>query len=224
MRKVDILGIGFDNTDVVGAVTHAIRLMEQHSGEYLLAPGYDTVLEAGKREKLRRALRGADTVLPSGRGLIAASYILGTPIKHEIPGETFASALLARMSDLGMSVYILGEGYTVERAAAAVLRRYPGLSVAGTTDLRLADDQRAAEVINAVSPDLLLVGLPGVRQELWIARNIQRLNAGLIAGLGDVLYAYADDPIPAKERRALAFLDLPVVIATTLWQRISGAE
>ena len=222
MKKVNILRIDFDSTDIVEAVAHGIRLMEEHRQSYLLAPGYDTVLETRYSKKLRRALQGAEMILPSGKGLVAASHVLGSPIRSLIPGELFASALLARMSDLGMSVYLVGEGYTTERAAQAIHARFPGLVLAGTSDLRLASDERVAEVINSVSPDLLLVGLDEVRQELWIARNRERVNAGLIAGLGDTLYKLAGEEAPAEKKRPTEFLKVPEIVFAALWGRISG--
>ena len=36
MRKVDILGVKFDNIDIVEAVEHAVRVMDARSGAYML--------------------------------------------------------------------------------------------------------------------------------------------------------------------------------------------
>lgn len=222
MRKVDILGIRFDNIDIVEAVEHTMRTMDSHTGDYILSPSYNTVLASKNNRKLRRALNGADTVLPCGAGIIAASHVLGSPLKQEISGGVFASALFARMSDCGKSVYIVGEDASTERAAQIIEKRYPGIKVVGFSDERLADDEHIAAAINDVSPDLVFVGLAGTKQELWIARSAGKINAGVIAGFGDVLISYAGHDISKAEKAKNVLIDFPGVILSAVWQKLTG--
>ena len=222
MRKVDILGIQFDNIDIVEAVEHVMRRMDSHTGDYILVPSYSTVLASRKNRKLRRAMNGADMVLPCGAGIIAASHILGSPLMQEISGEVFASALLARMSDCEKTVYIVGEDASTGRAAQTMERRYPGIKIAGFSDERLADDEHIAAAINESSPDLVFVGLAGTKQELWISRSAARIKAGVIAGFGDVLAGYAGYDIPKTEKAKNALIDFPGVLLSSVWQRLTG--
>lgn len=222
MRKVDILGIEFDNIDIVEAVEHVMRRMDSHTGDYILLPSHNTVLASRKNRKLRRAMNGADMVLPSGSGIVGASHILGSPLKQEISGEVFASALLARMSDCGKSVYIVGQDASTERAAQIIEKRYPGIKIAGFSDERLADDEHIAAAINEVSPDLVFTGLTGTKQELWISLNASRIHAGVIVGFGDVLNMYAGLEIPRTEKYKNALIDIPGVILSAVWQRLTG--
>lgn len=117
MRKVDILGVKFDNIDIVEAVEHAVRVMDARCGAYMLAPDYEAVLAARNDRRLRLAMNGAEMVLPAGSGIIAASHILGSPLMQEISGGVFASALLARMSD--------GEGPSTSSGAVRRWKRPP---------------------------------------------------------------------------------------------------
>ena len=222
MRKVDILGIRFDNIDIVEAVEHTMRAMESRTGDYFLLPSYGTVLASRKNRKLRRAMNGADMVLPCGAGIIAASHVLGSPLKQEISGEVFASALLARMSDCGKSVYIVGEDASTERAAQTIENRYPGIKIAGFSDERLADDEHIVAAINGTSPDLVFVGLAGTKQELWISRNAGRIHTGVIAGLGDALASYTGYDISKAEKAKNVLIDFPGVILSAVWQKLTG--
>lgn len=223
MRKVDILGVKFDNIDIVEAVEHAVRVMDARSGAYMLAPDYEAVLAARNDRRLRLAMNGAEMVLPAGSGIIAASHILGSPLMQEISGGVFASALLARMSDGGRTVHLVGSGAEIEKASAAMERRYPGIRVLGYSDVRLFTDEHIAAAIREESPDLVLAGLEPVSQELWIAANVKELGAGLVVGLGNVLRDYAAEPVPAARRYKTALLDYPGVVAASVFQRLTGS-
>ena len=218
MRKVDILGVKFDNIDIVEAVEHAVRVMDARSGAYMLAPDYEAVLAARNDRRLRLAMNGAEMVLPAGSGIIAASHILGSPLMQEISG-----GVLARMSDGGRTVHLVGSGAEIEKASAAMERRYPGIRVLGYSDVRLFTDEHIAAAIREESPDLVLAGLEPVSQELWIAANVKELGAGLAVGLGNVLRDYAAEPVPAARRYKTALLDYPRVVAASVFQRLTGS-
>lgn len=223
MRKVDILGVKFDNISIVEAVEHSIRAMDAEGSAYILAPDYEAVLSARNDRRLRLALNGAELVAPSGSGVIAASHILGSPLVQEIPGEVLASAMLARMSDGGKSVYLVGSGAEIEKAAAAMEKRYPGIKALGYSDVRLFSDEHIAAAINEKRPDLVLVGLEPKHQELWIAANTGKLDVGLVLGVGDVLRAYASEPVPTVRKCRTALVDYPGFILASVFQRLTGS-
>lgn len=223
MRKVDILGVKFDNVNIVEAVEHAIRVMDAEGSAYILAPDYEAVLAAKNDRRLRLAMNGAEMVIPSGSGVIAASHILGSPLVQEIPGAVLASAMLARMSDDGKTVYTVGSGAEIEKASAAIEKRYPGIKTLGYSDVRLFSDDHIVAAINGKKPDLVLVGLEPKDQELWIAANVKKLEVGLVIGLGDVLRDYASEPVTAARKCKTALFDYPGFILASVFQRLTGS-
>ena len=242
MNRIDVLGIEFDNTDILEAVERAIRLMEERRHAYVVTPNPEIILESQKNEKLASAVKSADMVLPDGVGVIYASHILGTPIKNRIPGIDFASALMARISENGRKVFLLGAKPGVaERAGERLAERYPGLVICGVNDgyFEEEDTEFIIEKINSASPDLVLVCLGSPKQEIWMKNNAELLDVGLLIGLGGALDVYAGvvERAPRKWRsmglewlyrlirepkRIKRMVKLPGVIVAAAWRRIGG--
>ena len=65
-------------------------------------------LAARKNRRLMSAIRAAELVLPGDRGIFIASRILGMPLHYKMSAPDFASALLARLSGCGKSVFLVG--------------------------------------------------------------------------------------------------------------------
>lgn len=242
MNMINVLGIEFDNTDIHEAVGRAARLMEERSHAYVVTPNPEIVYECRRNKKLLSAVRNADMVLPDGIGIIYASRILGLPIENRIPGIDFASALMARMSEDGKSVFLLGaQPGVAELAAEKLTERYPGLQVCGVNDGYFHEDDNGyiIESINSRSPDLLLVCLGSPKQEIWMRANAGRLDAGLMIGLGGALDVYAGivERAPRKwrnlglewlyrlikePRRIKRMIKLPWILWAALLRRIGG--
>ena len=242
MNRIDVLGIEFDNTDILEAVERAIRLMEERRHAYVVTPNPEIILESQKNEKLASAVKSADMVLPDGVGVIYASHILGTPIKNRIPGIDFASALMARISENGRKVFLLGAKPGVaELAGERLAERYPGLAICGVNDgyFEEEDTEFIIEKINSASPDLVLVCLGSPKQEIWMKNNAELLDVGLLIGLGGALDVYAGvvERAPRKWRsmglewlyrlirepkRIKRMVKLPGVIVAAAWRRIGG--
>lgn len=242
MNRIDVLGIEFDNIDIVEAVERAMRLMDEHCHAYVVTPNPEIVLESRKNKGLSAAVRSADMVLPDGVGVIYASHILGTPIKNRIPGIDFASALLARMSESEKKIFLLGAKPGVaELAAQRLTERYPGLLVCGVNDgyFDQADNEFLVKKINSAAPDLVVVCLGSPKQEIWMKNNAQQLDVGLMIGLGGTLDVYAGvvERAPRRWRsmglewlyrlikepkRIKRMIKLPGILFAALWRRIGG--
>ena len=190
--RTDILGVPFDNVTMEQAVETSISLIENHSRAYAVTPNPEIVMLCRDDERLAEIIRCADLVLADGIGVIIGGKILGTPIKQKIPGIDFAEQVIAELARRGMSVYLLGAKPSVaEEAGRRLALKYPGLVIAGTHDGYFADDRPVIEAINAVRPDLLLVCLGAPKQEYWISDNRDKLDVGLMAGLGGSLDVFA---------------------------------
>ncbi len=190
--RINILGVGFDSLTMDAAVSRGMALMAEKKAAYVVTPNPEIVMLAREDPALLNAVRDAALVLPDGIGVVKGARILGTPLKEKIPGIDFATNLMAKMSESGQKLFLLGAKPGVaELAAAALQERFPGLVICGTNDGYFQDDAPVIEKINAVQPDLLLVCLGAPKQELWMQTNASRLSVGLMAGLGGSLDVFA---------------------------------
>ncbi len=194
MSKINVLDVSFDNVTKEEAVNLAMDCIAKHSGAYIVTPNPEIVMEAATNSALMDALADAELVLPDGIGIIYGAKILGTPLKEKVPGIDFAADLMEHLSMQHGSVYLFGAKPGVaEKAGLNLSEKYPGLVIAGCSDGYFEDDCGIIEEINRVKPDLLLVCLGFPKQEIWMQRNKDRLDVGLMAGLGGSLDVFAGD-------------------------------
>lgn len=238
--RINILGVGFDSLTMDEAVSRGMALMAEKKAAYVVTPNPEIVMLAREDPALLNAVRDAALVLPDGIGVVKGARILGTPLKEKIPGIDFATNLMAKMSESGQKLFLLGAKPGVaELAAAALQERFPGLVICGTNDGYFQDDAPVIEKINAVQPDLLLVCLGAPKQELWMQTNASRLSVGLMAGLGGSLDVFSGVTERAPEiwqklglewlhrllkepSRAKRMSNLPKFVFAVLGKRISG--
>ncbi len=192
--RTDVMGIGYDNLTMSEAVEKALELIKEHKAAYLVTPNPEIVWDSRTNKALKDAINAADMVVADGIGILYGAKILGTPLKERVTGYDLSTALMERLCKTGGGVFFFGSKPGVaERAAQKACEMFPGLKICGTKDGYYTDDKPIIDSINASSPDLLLVCLGGVKQELWMQKNKGRLNAGLMMGLGGVIDHYAGD-------------------------------
>lgn len=166
--------------------------------ESILAPGRKTVafLNAHCANVMARdpsyadALHRADMVLPDGIGVELAARMTGQRLAANLNGTDFAPALLRTARQRGLSVFLFGgTPGTAERAADRLCRDMPGLRVVGTRDgyAGAADEGAAIDVINASGADILIVAMGVPLQDVWLARNAERLTPRVRLGVGALL-------------------------------------
>ncbi|MGE4353634.1 MAG: WecB/TagA/CpsF family glycosyltransferase [Oscillospiraceae bacterium] len=238
--RTDILGVGYDSLTMDEAVGCALELMRERCGAYVVTPNPEIIMLSRELPELAGAIENASLVLADGIGVIHGAKILGKPLKAKLPGIDFAARLMEKMAQRGQSVFLFGSKPSVaEKAAENLLKRYPGLTVAGTHNGYFKDDKPIIDEINAASPDLLLVCLGAPKQELWMQANAKNLNVGLMAGLGGSLDVFAGNVRRAPEtwqklglewlyrlikepRRIKRMIKLPVFVFAVTGQRIRG--
>jgi N-acetylglucosaminyldiphosphoundecaprenol N-acetyl-beta-D-mannosaminyltransferase len=201
-KRVNVLGVGFDNLKMDEAVTKSMGLMFGKSSEaaYIVTPNPEIVWAARENNELKEALASADLVAADGIGIIYGAKILGTPLKERVDGCDLSLMLIERLSKEGGRVFILGGKPGVsERAGEELKKKYKGIVICGTNDGYFKDDEPVIEKINAAKPDLLLVCLSYPRQEIWMLKNRGRVCAGLMMGLGGAVDIFAGDLKRAPE-------------------------
>lgn len=192
MSRVNVLDVMFDNITKEDAVSFALEKIISHSGDYVVTPNPEIVMEAASNPSLRSALCDAALVLPDGIGIVYGAKILRTPLEEKVPGIDFATDLMEKLSGQNGSVYLFGAKPGIaEKAAVRLTEKFTGLNIVGCADGYFTDDSGIIEDINRVKPDLLLVCLGFPKQEIWMHQNCGRLDVGLMAGLGGSLDVFA---------------------------------
>lgn len=202
--RVDILGVGIDPLDLDAALERIERGLSERRRAFVITANPEFVMLARRDAAVARAAREAQHVVPDGIGLILAARLL----RRSLPGRARGREIVARLAEVaarhGLSLFLLGAREGVAASAADELRRrVVGLRIAGTFAGRPDESEDDAIVarVNAALPDVLLVAYGMPQQELWIARNIGRLQAQVkvLVGVGGAFdYLAGEVPLPPE--------------------------
>ena len=135
----------------------------------------------------RWALDKADHLLPDGSGMKLAAKMQNKTFEANLNGTDLFVPLCKEAADRGRSVYFFGSREGVaETAAERACDLAPGLKVAGTRHGYFSkdDENEIIDAINTSGADIVLVALGVPMQDVWIARNRQKLAASLVIGVG----------------------------------------
>lgn len=134
-------------------------------------------------QAFREAVARADAVAADGVPIMWGARLFG---RRPIPDRAATTDLFHNLAQAaereGLSMYFLGASAEEnEKAVAEVRRRYPKLRIVGSRDGYFRPEEEAAVVaaIAAARPDVLWVALGVPREDLFVARNLDRL-----AGIG----------------------------------------
>jgi exopolysaccharide biosynthesis WecB/TagA/CpsF family protein len=153
--------------------------------------------------RLRDLFLSADLIHADGMPLVFVSRLFNTMPLPERVATTDLFHDVARVArQRGASFYLLGAAKpVVSRATQRVRELYPDLNIAGFGSgylRRAGDEERIIDDINRARPDILWLGLGAPAEQLFAARNRDRLHGvGLIKTSGGLF-----DFISGKNSRA----------------------
>ena len=146
----------------------------------------------------RRALGGADLLLPDGSGLRAAARMAGTDFGENLNGTDLFPLICEQAARKGAKLYLLGGVPGVAtKAGLNMIRRFPGLQIVGAQHgyFERHDTARVLRDINASGADMLFVGFGVPLQECWLADHGASLDTPVQLAVGG-LFDYYSGRIP----------------------------
>lgn len=186
--KTDIFGVLFDNYTIDEAVEKAINSLNEDKPFVIATPNPEIVDVARKDKEYKDILNSCDIVTPDGIGIVYASKILKGNIKERAAGFDIVCGIISEINRKNGSVFLFGSKPGVAESAAENLKeKYPDLEIKGCRNGYFKDDSEIIKAIQDSSPDLLLVCLGAPKQEKWIFKNKDILNAKILVGAGGTL-------------------------------------
>lgn len=213
--QINLFGIQIDAVGMQQAVDRVLD-WARGSGDgckYVVTPNVDHAVLYQERADLRAAYRRAALVLADGFPLVVASRLLRRRLPERVAGSDLTPAVFSA-AFAGMRVFLLGAAPGVaDRAADEIRRRWPQVDVVGTCSPPLGfernetQNQAILARIAEARPDVLLVGLGAPKQELWVHRHRDQIEAKVALCVGATI-----DFLAGHRRRA------------PHWMRTSGLE
>lgn len=180
--KKDVLGVKIDDLNLQQAVGIVKAWLKEGKGQkhYIVTPNPEFVMLAQKDEAFRQVLNGADLAIPDGVGLKRFAGF-----KNVVGGIYLVEDLCRVAADLGFTTIFLGgrNGVAV-KAAERLQKKYQGLKIAFAGDGPEVNKEGLGNSIKLPPADLLFVGFGQVKQEKWIANNLDKLPVRVAMGVG----------------------------------------
>jgi N-acetylglucosaminyldiphosphoundecaprenol N-acetyl-beta-D-mannosaminyltransferase len=148
-------------------------------------------LLADKSPRYRECLFTADYLCADGMPLVWTCHRLGGLKIPRIAGVDLIEQLCRNGAPSGLSVFLLGgRPDAANKTACNLVRRYPGLTIAGVSCPDWGFEKSAKtldpvlEHIARTRPHVLFAGLGAPKQELLIDEHIRPLNVPIAIGIG----------------------------------------
>lgn len=160
--------------------------------------GNPEVLNNGLKNKelFKNFTSGNSIIIPDGIGTVIASKALKQDIEKKIAGIDVMEKLLIKCEDEGKAIYLLGAREEVLQKCIKNLRlKYPKLIISGSHNgfFDLNNCEELITEINSLKPYAIFVAMGAPRQELFITKYMDELNANIFMGVGGCFDVFAGE-------------------------------
>lgn len=191
MARIKFMNTEIDNITMDEALDRIDELICENHHSYVVTPNVDHIVQLEQGGPLTNVYKDADLILTDGKPLVWISRWFGTPIKEKISGSDLFPNLCSLVAQKGYRMFFLGAAEGVaEKAAKNLIKKFPGLNVVGTYSPPLGFENdinelhKVIDMINKVSPHILIVALGCPKQELFIYNHKDELDVPVSLGLG----------------------------------------
>jgi N-acetylglucosaminyldiphosphoundecaprenol N-acetyl-beta-D-mannosaminyltransferase len=158
---------------------------------YVCVCNVHTVMASQEDGELRRALISSSINVPDGQPLVWAINSLGHSLAGRVYGPELMARSFARAANGSQRLYLYGgrnQGALVQ-LALNLRQRYPGVKIVGgysPPHRPLTEEEEAAVIdeINRSRADVVWIGIGVPKQEKWMVKMRERLNAPVLIGVG----------------------------------------
>ena len=188
MNPITLLNVRIDDITYNDAIARVEKFLRAGGVHQIATVNPEFVVMAQTNAEFMRALNSTALNTPDGVGLMWAARHLKTPLKMRVTGQEMVDRISALAAKCDYPIFFLGarEGIA-ERAATVLQQKYPQLQIAGCYAGSPApeEEKEIVERVNQSGARVLFVAYGPPKQELWIARNANRLqNVSVAMGVG----------------------------------------
>src|SRR5712692_9428844 len=190
VKRLRMLGTPVDILSMESLLAILERWIRDRSRTHWIAcTNSHGLMEALRDSSFRQVIESADLSIPDGYRLMKIARRRGHAAE-QLTGRDLMDRFCQVAQHRGYTSYFYGDTEEVlRRLVKNLTAKYPGLRIAGTLSppfraLPAAEEEELIERVNRERPDVLWVGLGLPKQERWISRNLHRLNAPVVAGVG----------------------------------------
>ncbi|MGD1900417.1 MAG: WecB/TagA/CpsF family glycosyltransferase [Phormidesmis sp.] len=170
---------------------------KQRLSKTVLVANAHMLVEGVKDEAFSTVLKRADIVTPDGMPLVWMIRLLTGKAQDRVAGMDILLSLCDRAEAENVGVYFFGaEQATLDIMRQKLTAQFPKLTISGMKTLPFCktftaeQDQEVAQAINESGAGIVFVALGCPKQERWMSKNKDQVNAVMI-GVGGAFSVYA---------------------------------
>jgi N-acetylglucosaminyldiphosphoundecaprenol N-acetyl-beta-D-mannosaminyltransferase len=181
---------------------------ENEACRYVVTPNVDHTVLLQENEELVAAYQQAHLILADGHPIVWASRLLRKPLPERVAGSELVPALFDSFnrehSRHKLRVFLLGAMPGVGAVAAANMKKqWPNVETVGVYSPPFGFEHDAEENnyllgrIALARPDVVIVGLGAPKQEIWVNKHFEKMNAKAALCVGATI-----DFLAGEQKRA----------------------
>ncbi|WP_026608528.1 WecB/TagA/CpsF family glycosyltransferase [Methylocapsa acidiphila] len=227
-HRANILGVGVSALNMGSALGTFDRWIASGARHYVCVADVHSIMQGQWRAGQRDILNKAGMVTPDGMPLVWLCRAEFGASVNRVYGPDLLMAVCEHSIGRGYKHFFYGGGEGVAEKLGEILQRsFPGLEVCGSycppfRPLSVEEEDEVAARINAADPHFIWVGLSTPKQEQWMARMRDRLNAPALIGIGAAFDFHSGAKPQAPlfvQRSGLEWLFRLVTEPRRLWPR-----
>ncbi|HEY4688107.1 MAG TPA: WecB/TagA/CpsF family glycosyltransferase [Anaerolineae bacterium] len=190
MNSITILGVRVDDVSPGETLELIESFIAQRALHQIATVNVEFIMAAQDDPEFRDTLNATALNVPDSIGVMWAARRLGRPLRERVAGSDLVGWIAQRASRERWKLYLLGAAEGIAQKAADVWQsRYPGINIVGTFSgsARREEEASIVERIRDAAPDILFVAYGAPTQDLWIARNIEKMGVPVCVGVGGAL-------------------------------------
>jgi N-acetylglucosaminyldiphosphoundecaprenol N-acetyl-beta-D-mannosaminyltransferase len=188
--RANVLGVGISALNLDSAVQAVVDALERHARGYVCVTGVHGVSEAQSDPSFRQILNEAFLNTPDGVPTVWMGRWQGFAGMGRVYGPDLMLRILELSPSRGLTHFFYGGGPGVAEALQGRMEaQFPGLRIVGTFSppfrpLIAEEEEQLESLVARVKPDFFWVGLSTPKQERFMSRYWQKLDATLFFGVG----------------------------------------
>lgn len=190
LKWTNVLGVRVSAVNLKSATGLIQKAIEDGRKEYVCVRDAHGVVRCQKDPELRSIHNRAFLVTPDGMPLVWALKHAGHVESDRVYGPDLMLSVFDAGSAKGLRHFLYGAtAETLEQLQARLLAKFPQARIVGSyappfRQLSMQEEADVADRLNRSDADIIWVGLSSPKQELWMARMRDRLEAPMLIGVG----------------------------------------
>lgn len=192
--RIKLFGLYIDNFSMAETLEKIDEFILSGKPHQHVVVNVNKAIQSAKNEEIKKIINKCDLINADGMPIVWASRFFGKPLKGRVTGIDLFYSLLGHSQEKKYKVYFLGATQgIIENVTKKSMQSYPSLKIAGYRNgyWRDSEEKKVADAIKKSKPDILFVGIPSPKKEIFLSKHLSYMNIPFVTGVGGTFDVFA---------------------------------